>query len=205
MSTSLQPQPPRFLGRLTRRSIGTRLLLAVLGGAAVGLGAMSGLMYQALGNQAKTEIRKTLSIEAGKIETQIIEVEEYVAGLSTSAQSANQFQVKLSLQDYKALTFDFFKRRPQLVMGVGIGQTSYGLIRDRQWVYPYFYADQGAANSPGELLPAPNHNIRYLDVIMAEFYPDMPYYKQTIQARKKIWLDPYEWRGIIFLKKSNND
>lgn len=192
---STLPQP-RFLGKLIRRSIGTRLLLAVLGGAAVGLGAMSVLVYQALGEQAKTEIRQKLRAEVDQVETQIIEIEKHVEGLALSTRSAKSFQSSPSFQDYKALVFDFFKQRPKLIMGAGVGQTAYGIVRDRQWAYPYFYVDQGAPNSPGERLPAPNSQIRYSDIIATEFYPGTDYYKETIQAKSPFWMNPYEWHGM---------
>lgn len=189
------PQIPSRLG-LVRRSIGTRLLLSVLGGAAVGLGAMSVLMYQTLQHHAKNEIQKTLSLEVGKIETQIIEVEEYVTGLGATAQVAKQFRTSPQFDDYKALIFDYFQRRPQLVMAAGVGQTAYGLLKDRPWMFPYFYVDQGVENSPGDRLPAPNNHLRYLDSATLEFYPSMDYFKQIIQAEKPVWLDPYDWYGM---------
>ena len=69
----LLPQNKKLrFGIFFRGSIGTKLLLYVLGGTAVGLGAMSFLMYQTLTNQAKTEISKILSIEVRKVETQML-------------------------------------------------------------------------------------------------------------------------------------
>jgi signal transduction histidine kinase/DNA-binding NarL/FixJ family response regulator len=192
---------PRLTASFSRHSIGTRLLLSVLSGAAVGLGAMSFLMYQALSNQAKIEIRKTLSTEVGKLETQIIEVEEYVAGIGTATQAIRQDQTT-SREEYRSLVFEFVKQRPKLVMGAGLAQTAYGIVGDRQWFLPYFYVDQGASDSVGQLLPAPYSNIRYLDVIEAEFYPDAEYYKFAIQAAKPAWLDPYDWYGMTVASHS---
>jgi signal transduction histidine kinase/CheY-like chemotaxis protein len=196
-STMLSPTPTRsrFLKLLPRRSIGTSLLLFVLSGSAVGLGAMSFLVYQVLSDQSKTEIRKTLNTEASQVETQIVEVEEYVAGLAAATRSTRTLK-GMSLADHKALVFEFFQQRPELVMGAGWGQTASGIVRDRQWLYPYFYVDQGAENSPGQRLPAPNSHLRYLDVITAEFYPETQYYQQAVQSETPLWLDPYDWYGI---------
>jgi signal transduction histidine kinase/FixJ family two-component response regulator len=182
--------------QLTHQTIGTRLLLSVFAGTAVGLGAMSGLVYQALDHQANTEIRKTLSVKAGKVESQFAEVEEFVESLGSATKTAKSFQSPAVFSDYKSLAFEFFQQRPSVVMGVGIGQTEYGLVNDRQWTYPYFYVDQGSADEPGELLPAPNNRTRYLDIITTEFYPEADYFKRSLREGKPMWLEPYDWHGI---------
>jgi signal transduction histidine kinase/ActR/RegA family two-component response regulator len=182
--------------RRTNQTIGTRLLLSVFAGAAVGLGAMSVLVYNTLAEQANTEIRKTLSVTAGNVEAQFTEVEEFVESLGSAAKAANRFQSTAVLSDYKSLAFEFFQQRPPVIMGVGVAQTEYGLVRDRQWAYPYFYVDQGSPDSPGERLPAPNNGTRYLDIITAEFYPEADYFKQSLQKGSPKWLEPYDWYGI---------
>jgi signal transduction histidine kinase/CheY-like chemotaxis protein len=186
-----------------RRSIGNSLLLAVLTGAFAGLGAMSFLVYQVLNTQAKGEIQKTLRIEVRGIENQLVQVETFTEGI----QAAITFQIKKSQTtttdlDYKALAFDFFQLRPPIVIGSGFGQTKYGVLPDREWFYPYYYVDQGASNSVGERLPSPNNNIRYLDVIDAEFYPDLEYYKFAISAGKPAWNQTYDWYGITMASYS---
>jgi signal transduction histidine kinase len=177
------------------RSIGSSLLLSVLGGAFVGLGAMSFWVYQALNAQARNEICKTLRIEVREIETQINQVEMFAAGMEAGVQTERSHSTT-TIADYKLLTFKFFERRPPLVMGSGFGQSAYGILNNRQWFYPYFYVDQGSPDSVGDRLPAPNQNIRYLDVINAEFYPETGYYKFAINAGKPAWNDPYDWYGI---------
>jgi signal transduction histidine kinase/DNA-binding response OmpR family regulator len=177
------------------RSIGTKLLLSVLGGAFIGLGAMSFLVYQALENQAKNEIRETLRTEVLKVENQVIQVQEYTAGLGTAAQLARK-EAKES-KDYQTLIFEFFQQRPKLVMGAGLAQSSYGMIKTKEWFLPYFYVDQGAADSVGERLPAPHNHIRYLDVQDAEQYVDAEYYQFAIESGKPSWsAEPYDWYGM---------
>ncbi|NJL88349.1 MAG: response regulator [Coleofasciculaceae cyanobacterium SM2_1_6] len=185
--------PQAVLGR----SIGNSLLLSVLAGAFVGLGAMSFLVYQVLNTQAKGEIQKTLRIEVRGIENQLVEVETFVEGM----QAAINFQIKKSQAsttelDYEALAFDFFQLRPPIVVGSGFGQTEYGILPDRQWFYPYYYVDQGSTNSVGKRLPSPNNDVRYLDVIDVEFYPDLEYYKFAIGVGKPAWNQTYDWYGI---------
>jgi signal transduction histidine kinase/DNA-binding NarL/FixJ family response regulator len=195
------PSRPNPLQKVFRRSIGTSLLLSVLGGTAVGLGAMSWLMYQTISNQAKTEIRKTLSVETGKVEQQIIEVEEYVSGFGTAIHHISKAKTA-TREDYKNLTFDFYKKHPKIVTGVGLIQTSYGLVQDRQWFLPYFYIDQGAKDSPGVKLSAPDQQTRYVDAIDVEFYPETNYYKFATQVGKPAWMDPYDWYGMTVMTYS---
>ena len=186
---------PRFLKFLSRRSIGTSLLLSVLGGAFVGLGAMSFWVYLALGSQARNEIRQTLRTKVREIETEITQVETSSAGMKTAIQ-VRRSQGNATAADYKALIFEFFKQRPTLMMGTGFGQTAYGLLPDRQWYYPYFYRDQGSPKSVGDRLPPPDNDSRYLDVIDSEFYPKEGYYTFAVQAGKPAWNDPYDWDGM---------
>ena len=187
----------QFIKPVLRRSIGNRLLLSVLAGALVGLGAMSFLVYQVLNSQAKDEIQKTLRIEVRGIETQITQVETFTAGLKAAIISEIQKPQKNTTDlDYKKLTFQFFQQRPSLVMGSGFGQTKYGILSDREWFYPYYYVDQGSPDSVGDRLPAPNQHIRYLDVIDAEFYPDLEYYTFAVGAGRPAWNQTYDWYGI---------
>ncbi|WP_223805494.1 hybrid sensor histidine kinase/response regulator [Pseudanabaena sp. UWO310] len=170
-------------------------MIYVLGGAFVGLSAMSVLVYRVLDSQARQEIQKTLRIKVREVESQISQVETFTANMQVALQIMRS-QPNITTKDYKRLTFEFFKKRPSLVMGSGFGQTPYGIITNRKWFYPYFYLDQGSPDSVGDRLPPPNENIRYLDVIDAEFYPDKDYYQFGIKAGKPAWSEPYDWYGI---------
>jgi len=196
------PTKSRLSRLLSHRSLGTNLLLSVLAGSFVGLGAMSFWVYQALDTQARNQIRATLRIKVREVETQITQVETYTAGMEAAVQ-ANLTQASVTDKDYKTLAFEFFKKRPPLVMGAGFGQTAYGILTDRQWFYPYFYVDQGSPDAVGERLPAPDANIRYSDLITAEFYPTTGYYQFAVKAGKPAWKDPYDWYGITITTYSH--
>jgi signal transduction histidine kinase/FixJ family two-component response regulator len=175
------------------RSIGTKLLVSVLGGACIGLGAMSFLVYQALESQSRNEIRKTLHTEVLNVENQLIQVKQYTAGSGIAIQTA---QKSTNAKEYADLVFEFFKQRPQLVMGSGFAQNSYGILKNKEWFLPYFYVDQGAADSVGKLLSAPYSNIRHLDVQEVEQYSQAEYYKFAVNSGKPAWLEPYDWYGM---------
>ncbi|HLM75011.1 MAG TPA: histidine kinase dimerization/phospho-acceptor domain-containing protein, partial [Polyangiaceae bacterium] len=177
------------------QSIGARLFLYMLLGALGSLGGMSYLFYRILETRAEDEIRSMLALQTTAIEGQLARAEAATVGLTAALKS----QKKLGLKDaeaYKALTFEFFLKRPALVMGVGFGQTPFQLAPDRKWFYPYFYLDQGAPGAIGARLPAPHEGIRYGDMFTEDNYPEQDYYKLPSTAGKAIWLEPYDWYGI---------
>lgn len=185
--TELRPSP--------LRSIGTRLFFYMLLGAVLSIGGMSYLFYRVLETRAEDEIRGMLRLQTTAIEGQLARAEAATVGLSAALKG----QRKIGLKDaeaYKTLTLEFFLKRPDLVMGVGFGQLPYQFVPERQWFYPYFYVDQGAENAVGVRLPPPHDGIRYGDMFPEDNYPEQDYFKVSVAAAKKIWLEPYDWYGI---------
>jgi signal transduction histidine kinase/CheY-like chemotaxis protein len=177
------------------RSIGGRLFLYVLSGALIGLGGMSYFFYRVLESRARDEIQSHLRVRTTAVEAQLSQVEEATASFAAALENLQKLGIK-DAEAFKALSFKFFQKRPSLVMGVGFGQTPFQLVTERQWFYPYFYVDQGVAGAIGERLPPPFEGIRYGDMFTADNYPEQDYYKLSVAARKKIWLEPYDWSGI---------
>ncbi len=188
------PQSRHLRVRL-KNSIGSRLFFYVLGGALVGLGSMAYLFYQTLETQSKTKIQGILSTRVESIETQLAQVEQSMIGLNSSIQTLDRQEIA-DPDLYKDLTFDFFKQRPELTMGLGFGQTANQIVEDRQWYYPYFYLDQKVPGQVGQLLPAPNQTIRYAELWAEDKYPEQDYYKILVNSKKPQWYEPYQWYGI---------
>jgi methyl-accepting chemotaxis protein len=188
------PQSRHLRVRL-KNSIGSRLFFYVLGGALVGLGSMAYLFYQTLETQSKLKIQGLLSTRVESIETQLAQVEQSMIGLSSSIQTLNRQEID-DPDFYKDLTFDFFKQRPELAMGLGFGQTANQIVESRQWFYPYFYVDQKVPGQVGQLLPAPNQSIRYAELWAEDKYPEQDYYKILVNSKKPQWYEPYQWYGI---------
>ncbi len=196
MSAGARRQPLGYARRLSpRRSIGGRLFLYVLSSALIGLGGMSYFFYRVLESRARDEIQSHLRVRTTAIEAQLAQVEEATASFAAALENLQKLGIK-DAESFKALSFKFFRKRPSLVMGVGFGQTPFQLVTERQWFYPYFYVDQGVAGAIGERLPAPFEAIRYGDMFTADNYPEQDYYKLSVAAGKKIWLEPYDWSGI---------
>ncbi len=176
------------------KSLGSRLFLYVASSALVGLGGMSFFFYRTLEKQATAEIQGKLSTEVTSIEGELDRVQQSMLDVSAAVTTA-QAQGRKGADDYKQLAFNLFKTRSPLTMGVGFGQSGYKFVRDRQWYWPYFYVDQHTADQIGEALPAPNKNIRYVDVTYDK-YAEKTYYTDTLQAKEGLWLEPYQWYGL---------
>jgi len=178
-----------------RKSIGSRLFLYVLSSALIGLGGMSYFFYQALEHHAKDEIRGNLSTQVKSVETELAQVRQSMVDLSTAVKTLNRRGIK-DPETYKKLVFDFFERRSSLTMALGVGQTPFQLVPERQWYWPYFYVDQKSSGQIGQLLLEPYQNIRYAELFQDDKYQNQEYYKAVVKAKKDLWYEPYHWYGL---------
>ncbi|AFY87394.1 ATP-binding protein [Chroococcidiopsis thermalis] len=178
-----------------RKSIGSRLFFYVLSSALVGLGGMSYFFYQALEHHAKDEIKVNLSTQVKAIETELARVTQSMVDLSTAVKTLNRRGIK-DPETYKKLVFDFFEQRSSLTMALGVGQTPFQLVPDRQWYWPYFYVDQKSSGQIGQLLPEPHQNIRYAELFQDDKYQNQEYYKAVVKEKKDLWYEPYHWYGL---------
>jgi signal transduction histidine kinase/CheY-like chemotaxis protein len=180
---------------LTRKSIGSRLFLHVLGSALVGLGSMSFFFYQALETRAKDEIRGNLSTQVKLVEGELSNVQQSVVDLSAVVQSMRREGVN-DPEAYKKTVFSIFQERTELTQALGFGQTPFQFATDRQWYWPYFFVDQQMPGQTGRQLPAPYQNLRYADLFKDDHYPKQDYYKQPVALKTNYWMEPYQWNGL---------
>ncbi|MEA5470256.1 hybrid sensor histidine kinase/response regulator, partial [Spirulina sp. 06S082] len=181
-----------------RKSIGSRLFVSILGGALVGLGAMSYFFYQALEKRAREEIQGNLSTQVKSIEGQLAKTEQMMVDLVTSVQALNASGVE-DYETYKTLILTMFQRRTPLTVAYGFGQFPQKILPDRGPHWYYFSLDQGNGEEAGEILPPPNEHIRYVDICSEEVHLDcleQEYTTLPVAAGKEIWLEPYHWYGI---------
>ncbi len=177
------------------QSLGNRLFLWVLGAALAALGGTSYLSYKALEHSAHNQIQSQLSTQTQRIESQLGQVEAYSIGLATAVK-ANYQNPGTTEKVYEQLAFEYFKRRPDLIMAIGFGQTPQALQPDHQWLYHYFYLDQGVAGAKGHFLPPPYNNVRYSELFADDNYPTQDYYKLPTQSGNNLWVQPYDWYGV---------
>ncbi len=198
-----RPSKKRWIPKLSLfNSIGSKLFFYVLCGALIGLGGMSYFFYQVLEGLAKDEMRSVLSSQVVSIEGQLKRIEETMISLSSAVITLHRIGIH-EPDAYKKLAFEFFKKRPSLVVGNGFGQTPFHLVPNRQWYWPYFYLDQGEAGAVGQLLPAPYDNIRFTELFSDDHYPQQNYYTVPVAAKKRIWTQPYDWHGITMTSLLN--
>jgi signal transduction histidine kinase len=187
--------PMPILHSKLRSSLGSRLFLRVLGAALAALSGTSYLSYRALEHHAHQQIQSQLSTQTTQIETQLGKIEAYSAGLAIAVKANHQAQIT-SRQTAEQLAFAYFQQRPELIMAIGFGQTPYALQSEREWLYHYFYLDQGVEAAKGRFLPAPHDNVRYSELFADDRYPERDYYKLPTQSGKPLWVQPYDWYGV---------
>lgn len=178
-----------------RNSLGSRLFLYVLSGALLGLGGMAYFFYQVAESRAAEQIQGMLETQVQSVEGQLGQIEVEVVSIAAATKTLRSQGIQEATA-YRQLSFEFFQQRSPLVMGLGFGQTPFALVRDRQWYWPYFYVDQGVPGAVGQLLPAPNQQVRYSDLMSDDNYPEKNYYIVPVAAGKTVWLEPYDWYGI---------
>lgn len=192
MTKSVDLAQPRL--RLLH-SVGAKLFFSVLGATLVALGSVSYLFYRALENRAQDEMISRLNVQVERVEEQTTQTETYAIAFGVALKQMKALGIK-DVADYKQTTFEFFQKRPKLMMAIGVGQTPYQLMPDRQWVGHYFYADQGVLGALGNLLPAPSNHTRYSELFTDDNYPTRSYYIDSSTARKSLWTEPYHWYGV---------
>jgi methyl-accepting chemotaxis protein len=176
----------------TPKSIGTKLFLAVMAGTLLGLGAMAYLFYSTLKAQSESEIRSILRAKTLLVNQQLAQAETLTRSTAATV-IALQAQGETNTETYRSVLLEVFKRRPQAVVGLGFGQSAYGVLSTKQWFYPYYFIETSPEN-PGQRLPAPYNNIRYSgEDEPGDFYPESDYWKQYALPQREIWTDPYDW------------
>ncbi len=189
------PNPLRKSQRFRLNSIGTKLFLAVMTGALVGLGGMSFLFYKTLEAQETEQIQNVLSTEVNGVETQLAPVTQAAQNMGSAISILKQLGITTP-EPYKDLVLKFYFQRPKLAMAAFFIQGPKAVVPDRQWFAPYFYDDQKAEGQIGMALPAPNQNVIYSDLFTDDNYPIREYYTLPVATKRPIWSEPYLWYGI---------
>lgn len=156
---------------------------------------MSYFFYRALENRATDAIQDSLSTQVVDIEGDLNSVHQLLNDLSAAVTTLDRQGIE-DAEDYKELIFEMFKNRTDLTNALGFGQTPSSIVPDLEWYWPFFFQDQKLPDQIGELLPAPDSDIRYADLYTDDNYPEQHYYKKVVEAGKNIWLEPYPWYGI---------
>ncbi|MEM7064584.1 MAG: Cache domain-containing protein [Cyanobacteria bacterium P01_B01_bin.77] len=192
-STPAQLSPKKNLGQalvgwLQLDSFRGRLFWMIMAGALTGVGGMAFLFSEMIKFQAEEQVRSTLSGKVNAISSVTKAAETLGYGLGVSATTLHERQAQYA-DTYRELTLQLFERRPDFVIGLGLGQKENGLIVNQSWLFPYYWVESSATDATDAALP-----IRYEDLAddEGEFYPESESYKEVFSSRNNIWSEPYQ-------------
>ncbi|PSB04072.1 methyl-accepting chemotaxis protein [Merismopedia glauca] len=177
------------------KSIGSRLFLAVLGGAMLGLGTVGYFSYQSSEKQDEIVIAGNLEKAVKDLDAQLQTGQSFLNSMASSIifLSTNK---NLPPNDYKRFLISQMPARPSLVTGFGVMQTPKGLVQERQWFSPYIFEYTGDAiahvkNGKAERLTKPYEQFAYGDLLVIDEYFKQDYYKDTVKETTPVWTEPY--------------
>ncbi|MBE9067330.1 Cache domain-containing protein, partial [Leptolyngbya cf. ectocarpi LEGE 11479] len=168
-------------------SFGGRLFWMIMLGALVGMGGMAFLFSEMLKRQAKDQVRSNIDSKVNAISSVTDSAETLAYSLGVSATTLHDRGAQYP-DTYRELILQLFERRPEFVVGLGLGQSEKGIIEEQPWLFPY-YSARSAADSSG-LDPAV---VRYEDFAddEGEFYPESQRYQDYFVPQVSLWTEPY--------------
>ncbi len=190
-----QAKTKPFHGLIPKKSIGSGLFLAVMGGAVFSIGANSIMFYRVLEQQAEHQIREVLSTEVNAIESKLTPIKQSLNDLDSVLTLMHEQGVD-DLESYKTILLRFFLSRPELVVGASLQQVPYGLVKNQQWFSGFYYENYNNPGQIGSPMAPPYSDIMYSDLAIDDDAPNQEYYTVNINTGENNWLEPYEWSGI---------
>ena len=177
-----------LMGWLQLNSFGGRLFWMIMVGALTGVGGMAFLFSEMVKYQAEDQVQSTLDGQVNAIASVTEAAETLANSLGISATTLHERQAQFP-DTYRELTLQLFERRPQFVVGLGLGQRENGLIVDQSWLFPYYWVDSTENEAPFD-----QTSIRYEDFAddEGEFYPDGDRYRNYFLPQTSIWTEPYQ-------------
>ena len=180
---------------LRLNSFGGRLFWMIMLGALVGMGGMTFLFSEILRRQAEDQVRSNLDSKVNAIAAVTESAETLAYSLGVSATTLHERQAQFA-DTYRELVLQLFERRPEFVVGLGLGQSENGIIVDQPWLFHYYSAPASADVS----VPA-SDAIRYEDLAddVGEFYPESQRYRDYFEPQVNLWTAPYENENLRIL------
>lgn len=187
---SQQQRLKQFLMRLLRLNFfGGRLFWMIMLGALAGIGGMAFLFSEMIKYQAEDQVQSTLDGKVNAIASVTVAAETLANGLGISATTLHERQAQYP-DTYRELTLRLFEKRPDFVVGLGLGQRENGLIVNQSWLFPYYSVD-----SASESQSSPDQSsIQYENFAdgVGEFYPESDRYLNYFLPQRTVWTQPYE-------------
>jgi hypothetical protein len=129
-------------------SIGTRLFLAVMAAASVGLGSLGYLFYNELKSVRILQLTSETDAKVRQLDSELLRAESFLKSLVAATTFLHDSGVRSS-EAYEKLVLSFMPARPKLITGFGVMQFPRGLV-DREWFGPYI--EESALNRGVKLL-----------------------------------------------------
>jgi methyl-accepting chemotaxis protein len=179
-----------------RKSLGSRLFLAVMSGALLGLGATTYFFYRNLEQRTEAELKGIVSNKASQIDIKVAQAQTLAD--ATAAQIVTLRDQGIQNREvYKQTILQVFKSRPDFVRGLGYFQDAYSILPKQKWASDYFILGRNAPDFPGKPLPAPLNNIRYSDENEpGDSYWEADYY--TDYVKQRLWTPPSDYFGEVY-------
>ena len=169
-------------------SFGGRLFWMIMLGALAGMGGMAFLFSEMLRRQAEDQVRSSVDSKVNAIASVTDSAETLAYSLGVSATTLHERGAQFP-DTYRELVLQLFERRPEFVVGLGLGQSRNGLLVEQPWLFPYY----SAITSTEDTAFDPDA-IRYEDFAdrEGEFYPESERYEKYFKPQASLWTEPYK-------------
>ncbi|ESA33857.1 methyl-accepting chemotaxis protein [Leptolyngbya sp. Heron Island J] len=178
----------RAKGWFRLNSFGGRLFWMIMLGAVAGMGGMAFLFSEMLKRQAEEQVLSNIDSKVNAIASVTDSAETLAYSLGVSATTLHERGAQFP-DTYRELVLQLFERRPEFVVGLGLGQSENGIIKEQPWLFPYY----SAINSSEDTTVDPGA-IRYEDFAdnAGEFYPKSERYRNYFEPQTSLWTAPYQ-------------
>lgn len=169
-------------------SFGGRLFWLIMLGAVAGMGGMAFLFSEMLRRQAEDQVRSSVDSKVNEIASVTDSAETLAYSLGVSATTLHERGAQFP-DTYRELILQLFERRPEFVVGLGLGQSENGLIEEQPWLFPYYSAITSSEDTAFDPTAS-----RYEDLAddVGEFYPESDRYRDYFEPQTSVWTEPYQ-------------
>lgn len=178
----------KHMGWLQLNSFGGRLFWLITLSTLAGLGGMGFFFSAMLRDQVEDQVRSSLDGKVNAIASVTETAETLAYGLGVSATTLHERQAQYP-DTYREIVLQLFERRPDFVIGLGLGQSETGIIEDQPWLFPYYSVITSQEDTSFD-----RDTIVYEDFAdgEGEFYPESQRYQEYFLPQNSVWTEPFQ-------------
>lgn len=149
---------------------------------------MAFFFSEMLKEQAEEQVRSSLDGKVNAIASVTDTAETLAYGLGVSVTTLHERQAQFA-DTYREIVLQLFERRPEFVVGLGLGQSENGIVVDQPWMFPYYSVITAQEDTSFN-----QNTIVYEDLAddVGEFYPDSQRYQDYFLPQTSSWTEPYQ-------------